>query len=143
MLGDNKDLGFVRRCRDIAEIWLGTRWTTILAENQFGSLAAITQIVKPDPRRIRYEIVLSEISGAGSILVGLSQANKTVGIFGQLAMLYALPASGSQTITRDYRTDGDNVTAAVFALVTVGGGGAGAISVRETLLATLPVDEAG
>lgn len=135
-------LGIVR-CRDLVQAVRGVRFTTVEKITNLAEPTIITQVVKLDPRRIRYEIYLTETSGAGPMWVDFfNTPNKPAG--GQGILIIGVSAGSTIVITRDWLEDGDLVCAPLWCLndTTLDIGTAVSnISVRETLLSPNPVDE--
>lgn len=131
---DNLRFGILR-ARDLVELHLGARAAVTLVENFFLiDNSDSHQILSIDPRRIRYEIVIANLTvNPLDISIG-SQAPVETGT----SLYFRIPGNSSFMLTRDYRSDFDNVAAAVFAEAVTN---ALQVSVRETVLTPLPVDE--
>lgn len=135
MPGDSKDLGVIRRCRDLVQLYYGLRFAVGIAENVWFNTAAAQQLMQPDPRRIRYEIVLSNQDPAADLVVFLGSSEEFVNTAG---IQYTVKAGETLVIERTFLTDADNVTLPVWGLWALA---AAQVSTRETFLTPLPVDE--
>jgi len=127
-------LGIVR-CRDFAELYFGGRTAVFTKNTQFIDIVTVTQILQRDPRRIRYEIYFSDQNGAGGSSAALGTRDEVaagLGLYLSFANLSTFP------IERDFSTDAEAVTEEQWIGIQ---SGAFNVSVRETILTPLPVDE--
>jgi hypothetical protein len=95
----------------------------------------IQQVLSQDPRRIRYELVISgsDMAQTGQVIIGTSTA-----IDDGTAQVYSYNAGVTIQIERDFRSDMEGVCLPLFC---EDGAGGTFISVRETFLTPLPIDE--
>jgi hypothetical protein len=122
--------------RDLLLAEYGTKMVMAIRESMVGLTVAGLQIIGIDPRRIRYELMITNLLTAANVSTKIGSQTAIQRNVG--AMLIGLPPSSSQLITRDFKTDGDAVCLEVWALASLG---TIIVSVRETFLSPLPVDE--
>lgn len=136
-IGDAIKYG-VLRTRDLVELYFGARMVVSLVEKSPTIAVGTTAVVlQQDPRRIRYELVLtSSFNGALSVLVG-SPASFEAGT----AALYRAVTNGQIVIERDFLTDMEGVCLPVAIQPTAAEGSPAIASTRETFLTPAPVDE--
>jgi hypothetical protein len=125
----------ILRTRDLVELYYGARMVTDLVENYFPSVVNPIVILQQDPRRIRYEVIISYTTGPnpGAVVLGSPRTN-AVGI----GQTYWLNPGETIIVERDFLTDLDAVT---IELDNLGGTPGIVISTRETFLTPTPVDE--
>lgn len=125
----------ILRTRDLVENDQEARVAVSIIENAFSLADGLThQILKLDPRRIRYEIVLSNGGNATDFLLVGSKTPVDLGN----ALEYKLLAGTTAVIVRDFKTDLDAVVIDVWA---ANNQQPFTVTVRETFLTPLPVDE--
>jgi hypothetical protein len=125
----------ILRCRELVELYYGARMVVSITENSNNlSNAAPQQILGQDPRRIRYEIIVTN-AGAAAIVFWLNASQDAVA---NIASQYTVGAGRSIVIERDFLTDLDAVTVPVWGQANSGGL---TVSTRETFLTPAPVDE--
>jgi len=127
-------LGIVR-CRDLVQLYYGARMVTAIVEKQSVlSTTSVQQILAPDPRRIKYEVVFAcNPTGPDDFEVGGQTACEN----GQ-GQEYNIAANTSIRIERSFLTDLDEVSDSLYAS---GDNGNITVSTREVFLQPLPVDE--
>lgn len=123
-------------CRELVRQFFGRRVKMFTRYTRINPAAnTATQLLKTDPRRIRYEITISSTNAATQ-----------QGLLGPLAVIQAGNAQAWELsitlltfqVERDYLTDGDAVVEEIWAQSN---NAAMIFSARETLLTPLPVDE--
>lgn len=131
-------------CQQLVELYYGVRMISSLVENVTNvDVGALVQIMQPDPRRIRYEIVVSWQDATTDVAfeigtpsgVDLSRGESFFPASGSALA----PVSGFMRIERAFLADLDAVT---LAQVLQNGGSPVTVSTRETFLTPLPTDEA-
>jgi hypothetical protein len=133
---DSPNLKFgILKARDLVELYYGARMVANLIENVIGSPTASAPILGPDPRRIKYEIILANQSATVGDVVFLASVG---GADTPNPQAYAVPPAGTIIVKRDFFTDLDAVTAAIFGLEQ---NGTVLITTRETYLTPVPIDE--
>jgi hypothetical protein len=135
MPNDNAIKFGMLKCRDLVELYYGARMVASVVESAFSFTAPQTmQILSPDPRRIRYEIIIGNNNAApAQLTVGTPSADD-----GGNDQFYSLPDNETIIIERDFLTDLDCICLALQASCN---SGACIVSVRETFLTPIPVDE--
>jgi hypothetical protein len=125
----------ILKCRDLVQLYYGARMVASLVENNPGIGATAVTVIAPDPRRIRYEVILANNDPANHIQF-------QIGSYGSInagtAQIYNVEPGASLTIERDFFTDLDAVCLALEATVSAG---SGVLCTRETFLTPIPVDE--
>jgi hypothetical protein len=125
----------ILRTRDLVQLYFGARMVASVLETSPGAIVGPTvQIISGDPRRIKYEIFLANISVAADYVSIFSNGDTST----DNPQLISLPPGASEILTRTFFGDLDAVTLPVF--LTPGAGSIN-VSVRETFLTTLPADE--
>lgn len=125
----------ILKCRDLVQLFYGLPMVTAVIDSNVAlDASAIAQVLSADPRRIKYEIILTNLGAtADGILIG------TPTDLDQGTALFAGAAAGeSYTIKRDFFTDLDSVC---IPLSAQAGANPWVVSVRETFLTPAPVDE--
>lgn len=123
----DKPLG-IKSCRHLIELYFGIQMVTDLVESPPTDTAGVSQILLPDPRRIKYEIILAN----GDSLVTNTVSLSTIGGVDQpSAAVYTLGPSATIIIERTFFADLDAVTLPVWANNPSGDV---AISTREVFL---------
>jgi hypothetical protein len=125
----------ILKARDLVELYYGARMVANIVENSFPPTSTPAQLIGRDPRRISYELVLSEGSGAAfaTVIIG-SEASFDLGTGEQ----YFIPPGASIVVRRDFFTDLDAVALEVWVQL---GQGAAQVSAREVFLTPIPADE--
>ena len=134
MSNDNLKFGILK-CRDLVQLYYGARMVVNIRETSpLLSPTADSIILQPDPRRIRYEILIANFdSAAHDVEIGSQSA-----IEGGVGMDYEIAANSSMVIERSFLSDMDAVTLGLSA------GPANdnvSIDIRETFLTPIPADE--
>ena len=126
----------ILRTRDLVELYYQGRMVVQVRENDPGTLVLFTpvQILRQDPRRTRYEIIIA--NGGNTTLevqIGSLQSinNTNYGT-------YSIAAGDTLVIIRDFRSDLEGVCLEQFAMATVGNA---VVTTREDFLTPLPADE--
>ena len=127
----------ILRTRDLVELYYRGRMAVQVIENtpSIGD-ADGTLLFTQDPRRIRYEIILVNISTTTPSLV---QIGSRVGQQSGAAPFYFVAPSGNLIITRNFRTDMEGVT--LEQILSLTSGPSPSARTRVTILTPLPVDE--
>jgi hypothetical protein len=125
----------ILRTRELVAMYYGRRMVVDLRETFFSNLSGgITQLLKQDPSRIRYELTIMNAQVVvGDLAIGTGKAIQA----GQGTEIIVTPHS-TYPIVRDWLGDLEGVCLEVVADVF---GGNMNISVRETFLTPAPVDE--
>jgi hypothetical protein len=124
----------ILKCRDLVQLYYGARMVANIFENNFDVLPNPTQILKADPRRIKYEIIVAGQNNAGFNFALGSQATFDTFFYQQ----YAGQPTSTIIIERNFFTDFDSVCLELWAQQFDVNA---FISVRETFLTPSPVDE--
>lgn len=135
MAADNDIKYGTLNTRDLVQLYYAGRMTAFSKNTQFLDISNVTQLMTLDPRRIKYELYISDAIGAGGSIVVIGteqQVAQTLGLQISVANLLTLP------IKRDFFADLDTVCEALWANFIQG---AFSISVRETILTPLAVDD--
>lgn len=125
----------ILKCRDLVQLFYGLPMVANVIDSNVEIAAGdIAPILSADPRRIKYEIILTNFGAtADQILIGTPSA------IDQGTALFVGAAPGeSYTIKRDFFTDLDSVC---IPLSAQAGANAWIASIRETFLTPAPVDE--
>lgn len=135
-LGDNKDLGFIRRNRDLVELYYGLRMVALSKESQLSSQSTQTLAIAVDPRRVKLDLVLANkhTTTACQFLLGspLAFANSSYAVV-------VVGPNNSIQISRNFLFDLDSITDELDYQTS---GGTPVLSIREVILTPPPVDEA-
>jgi hypothetical protein len=133
---DSPQLKFgILKARDLVELYFGARMVANIIENEPANSGQPAPLIGADPRRIKYEIIISEGSGAAFAIAAVgSQASFDNGT----SAIYSIPPGGTQVITRDFFTDLDSVCLELWGAIV---GGQISFSTRETYLTPVPVDQ--
>lgn len=125
----------ILKCRDLVQLFYGLPMVAAVIESNVEINAGDTApILSADPRRIKYEIVLTNAgTTTDQIAIGTPSA-----IDLGTALEVGAPAGESYTIKRDFFTDLDSVCIALSAQALANNW---VVSVRETFLTPAPVDE--
>ena len=135
MLKDNLLKYGVLRCRDLVELYYGMRIVTRSVWSSPTNVTGQTNLLlNQDSRRIRYEILMANFDGT---FLDVSMG-PTREFAASNAFKYVVPGQSSMVVERNFITDGDAVTEAVYAFPN---GNNFNISLRETILTPAPVDE--
>jgi hypothetical protein len=125
----------ILRTRDLVELYFGARMVAALKETFFPAItpSSIIPIMDQDPRRVAYEINLSNFNeGFAIVFVGSPTAMGQ-----QQGQTYFIPAGETVQIARNFFTDLDAVAIPQSLLSE----SSLDVSVRETFLTPLPADE--
>lgn len=135
MPNDNAIKFGILKTRDLVELWYGARMVVQVRATLFNLQAStVVQILQPDPRRIRYEIVFENFDpGPATFDLG-TQAEQDSGN----TLEYQVPTGASVVVTRTWLDDLEGVTLEQTASTDVANTRVG---VRETILTPIPVDE--
>jgi hypothetical protein len=122
-------------CRALLQVDYGRAFATTILESNPSSATQPMQIMSKNPSRIRYEVVIANIAGAANtaLRVGSQIAVQSGG-----GLKLSFQNNGVFYLVRDFKTDGDMVTAELWANAPTLTSN---VSVRETILTPLPVDE--
>lgn len=125
----------ILKCRDLVQLYYGLPMVAALIENLFYVQGGDTvQILGPDPRRIKYEIIISAQNASIIYIGSLNQMDQST------AAVYQFGSAGVETISRNFLTDLDSVCLPLLARNTASEN-AFEVFVRETFLTPAPVDE--
>lgn len=107
----------IKSTRHLIELYFGTQMVTDILEVEWGNIFTNTQILRPDPRRIKYEIVMSNLDNAifASIALGTTGA-----VDGTAPALYSLAPGQTIVVERTFFADLDAVTLPVWAFASAG-----------------------
>lgn len=125
----------ILKCRDLVQLFYGLP----MVANEIYSNVQIpagssAPILSADPRRIKYEIVLTNLGATTDLIeIGTPSALDL-----HQALIVGVAAGESYTIKRDFFTDLDSVCLPLSALT---GTNLWVVSIRETFLTPAPVDE--
>lgn len=133
--GDTADLGFIRRCRDLVQLYYGVRMVAAIIENEVQGGGGWSPLILQDPRRIRYEIIIrnADPANAAEVQIG-TPPTFDLGT----AQDYEVGIDQTLVIDRNFLTDLDAVTIALNFFCSNENV---VISTRETFLTPPPVDE--
>lgn len=125
----------ILKCRDLVQLFYGLPMVAGVIDSDVGIDASlVARILSADPRRIKYEIILTNLGAtADQILIGEPSA-----IDQGKGLAVGVAAGESYTIKRDFFTDLDSVC---LPLSAQAGANPWAVSIRETFLTPAPVDE--
>jgi hypothetical protein len=126
---------WILKCRDLVELYYGARMVTSIRETVIiVQQSVVAQVMQPDPRRIRYEVIIGSEDVASQFFQLSTSQDKIV----SQGNGYDVPPGDTIVVDRDFLTDFDAVTLPLFFL---GGSNNLDVSVRETFLTPLPADE--
>lgn len=125
----------ILKTRDLVELYYGARMVADVKETvvAFGG-TLLARILKQDPRRIGYEIVLANEDAAAQEF----DLTSITGGSNNSVTAYSVAPGESEVIKRSFLTDLDSVTKEVWCTISVN---TQLVSVRETFLTPAPVDE--
>jgi hypothetical protein len=125
----------ILRCRDLVELYYGARMVVQVLETAIVPIANTqAKLLGQDPRRIKYEIIVSNPDAAAHFFEVGSPSAMDAGNNAQ----YELAPNTSLTIERDFFADLEGVT---LALAFLTDSAAVTIGTREVILTPAPVDE--
>jgi hypothetical protein len=125
----------ILKCRDLVEIYYGARMVVSTREHLiFPADSTPFELLKPDPSRIGYEIILSN----EDVTVQQALIGSQTPVQNNDAPSYSINAGDTMQIKRGFLDDLDSVTEAVWAQATSENL---TIGIRETFLTPAPVDE--
>lgn len=125
----------ILKCRDLVQLFYGLPMVANVIDTFIQLQAATsTPILGNDPRRIKYEIILTN-NGDVTDQIGIGTA---ADISNAAALVIGVAAGESYTIKRDFFTDLDSVC---IGLSAIAGANNWFASIRETFLTPAPVDE--
>lgn len=128
----------ILRTRDLVELYYQGRMVVNVAENELAINGNTqTNILQQDPRRIRYEIIITAENPASTTNINIGSP---AAVTGSTCELYFLAANQNIVIIRDFRSDMEGVVLPIDILGSNPGTGI-VVSTRETFLTPLPVDE--
>jgi hypothetical protein len=125
----------ILKCRDLVELYYGARMVTSIVETQVTLTTDPKTILTADPRRIKYEIVMSNRDALNPASWVIGRPGSVGAATGQA---YSIPPGATLVVERDFLTDMESVCLALEATVQ---GNTTDFSVRETFLTPIPVDE--
>ena len=126
----------ILKTRDLVQLYYGARMVANIIEAEPSNSGPPAPLIGADPRRVKYEIIISEGSGAAFAIAAVgSQASFDAGT----SAIYSIPPGGTVVISRDFFTDLDSVCLELWGAIV---GGQISFSTRETFLTPIPIDEA-
>lgn len=125
----------ILKTRDLVELYYAAQMVANVIESQLALTATAQQILKPDPRRIKYEIYIASPGPAALAVVELSTGTA---FSSATATVVAISPNTTFAIRRDFLTDFETVCLPVQALDLQA---QCFITVRETFLTPAPVDQ--
>ena len=133
-IGDAVKFGILRT-RDLVELYYGARMVVTIKESYFSAVTSLKQVLGPDSRRIRYEIVIGNASNAApfTCFVGSPASMDSL-----TAAFYHGAIASTLVIDRSFLTDMEAVCLPISVRPNLGSLD---IGVRETFLTPAPVDE--
>lgn len=135
MPNDNAIKFGILKTRDLVELYYGARMVATIAETEPGGLVNVqNKLLGADPRRIKYEIILGNLGPVThAIQIGSPSA-----VAGGDNQIYVIPPGGTIIIERGFRADMETVCGPLDMIFD---NNDVQISVRETFLTPIPVDE--
>jgi hypothetical protein len=123
-------------CQQLVELYFGVRMIAIIAENEVALDGDVDVLIGPDPRRIRYEIILAQQNAAvAQVAIGTPQSFDL-----GTSQFYVLGQGDTIVIERNFFDDLDAVTLPLS--IQLQSESSCTVSTRETFLTPLPTDEA-
>lgn len=124
------------RCRDLVALLYGRRVAMTTKYTETTMTGAALQVLTKDPRRIRLEI---QITFPTVSALSVARIGNQIAIQSGIGERFMSGAETTYTLDRNFFDDGDAVCEELWVTSSLG---IQIISVRETLLTPLPVDEA-
>lgn len=125
----------ILQCRDLVQLYYGVRMVAAITEGFFNQSANVqASLIQQDPRRIRYELIMSNGDVTDQVFTIGTPSSFQAGN----AQTYSVKPGATLIVERTFLSDFDAVTIGLDATVSSSSCN---LNTRETFLTPLPADE--